>query len=140
MSATTAIRRFIGSDLPLPATTLGLTPALWLALFVLGLAIASDVATTGLALALNTQGWEGNPLAALLLRGGLLTLAAYRLFTLFVAVILARLVVLYAIPSYLRAFALSCCVVAAIFFVLSISNLMAGFLGQDLFHFVLRLL
>ena len=134
----TAIRRYLGSTDPTPSTRFILTPALWLAFLSLALALSGDVLTTGIFVA-SGNGHEGNPLAALLLHGGLLPLAAFKLFSLLVVYGLCVLLVIDGTPSYLFWFSFFLYFLAAALIVVCISNLMAAFLGDDLFHFLLNL-
>ena len=132
---TLAIRRLLGSVDPPASSVLGLTRGLWFSLFALAMALAADVATTGLFVAANGSS-EANPIAAFFLRSGIPALALAKFVGLIAAYVAGCLIVLDGTTRYIFRYTLLLYTLAAIFVIVSLSNLMTAFIGADLFHFV----
>lgn len=108
-----------------------------LALNALALAIFLDVATTYVAFTRGAT--EGNPLAAHVLMAGFAGLVLVKLLTLAVAYGLALFVLRSRDRSMIRFYTVGLVLVAAFFFIVSLSNLSAGLLGADLYHLLTRI-
>jgi hypothetical protein len=135
MNATRA-RAWMGNETPLPKRKWGLTSGLWWAFGFLVLTCGvGDVITTAIAVN-STQAAEGNALVANLLQGGFGSFVAIKVLFLLAVYGLACGLIVVAWPRWLKVFQVGLWVYAASFAVISVSNLMAAYLGDDLLNFI----
>lgn len=137
MSSSTLRRLLNSSDPPTP-TVWSLTPILWVTFFCLFLTFGlGDILSTLLAFNFSL-GQEGNPFIALLLQHGVLPFLAAKLIAFLLIYLVARIVLLDGSRAG-RLTITSLLLFASLFYALvSLSNLMATFLGLDLFHYLVR--
>jgi hypothetical protein len=135
------VRVWLGNDTPAPASRWGLTPSIWWAYaVVVATCGVGDVLTTAIFLAVHSSGGEGNPVVAYLFQGGLLSWVLLKIAYLLVVYAVSRLVVVAANARWLSVYQIGLYVFAASWGLISISNLMAAFLGNDLLDFLANLL
>lgn len=118
-----------------PSLVFGLTPAAWMAFLLVVLTFGlSDTISTFVAFHIS-QGKEANPLGAYALQFGLLGLVLLKALGLTGAYILSRFVVSVGSRLWRRVLIASLLAIAAIYVVVTISNLMTVFAGADLYHY-----
>ena len=137
---TLAVRIWTGNDTPLPKRVWGLTPKLWWAYAVVVLTCGlGDVVTTAIAVT-SGKAAEGNGLVANLLAGGFVSFMAIKVLYLLMVYGLAYGLVVIAWERWLKVFRIGLYVFAGSFAIISVSNLMAAWLGDDLLNFIANLL